>query len=63
MIRSRTSVETDARSARYLLEDRQQATEARGVCDGYLVAECRNQVVGVFECGGKASKVLPIDPD
>ena len=39
-----------ARAVGYLLEDGQEAVELGRVRDGYFVAECGNEIVGVLEC-------------
>ena len=41
-----------------LQEDGHECAESRRDVDLHLIDERRNQVVGVFECGGNASKVL-----
>lgn len=43
------AVEADAGAVGDLLQDGQEALEARRTCDGDLVNECRNKVTGILE--------------
>ena len=52
------AVDADAGSSGYLQEHRHQRTETGREVDLQFIDERRNQAVGVFECGGNASKVL-----
>ena len=48
---SGATVDAYAGASGDLLEDRQEALEAWRVRDGYPIDECRDEAVGVFECG------------